>query len=189
MTRSSVCTVASFSHNADFLSDVDSRRTPSNATAAAGASGTPELIDPGGKLVRHPLAIAGLAGSANAATVNVRKTQREARVPAAPALGMVTGHIGDVFHRGAETSGTNHGAIGAAQTPGCDFVPLRAFKILIEQFLETGSVNFANLIVGCGFDCRFRIVEIGVFGRSGFKFGKYLRSAFAAGFDQESVGA
>ena len=37
----------------------------------------------------------------------------KAGIPLSPAFGMFAGQVGNVFHRCAETGGTNHGAVRA----------------------------------------------------------------------------
>src|SRR5512144_131653 len=75
------------------LGDVDTDRTPDDAAAAADAPRSFELLPPRRQLVRHPLAIAGGAGPANATAVDVAEFAGEAGIPLAPALGDCTGKV------------------------------------------------------------------------------------------------
>src|ERR1035441_2297747 len=70
----------------ELLRDVDARRAPCNAAAAAGATRRAELLLPPRQLVSQPLPVTRLHARAHAAAVNVGETLREARVPQPPAL-------------------------------------------------------------------------------------------------------
>ena len=73
---------------ADLLGDVDAHRAPGDAAAAADAARAAELVEPGGELVGHPLAVARPRRRPHAAAVDVGEVEREAGVPASPALGV-----------------------------------------------------------------------------------------------------
>src|SRR6266508_3391295 len=60
------------------LGDVDRHRAPGNAAPAADAARGPELVDPGGELVGHPLAIARGRRVADAAAMDVGVVEGEA---------------------------------------------------------------------------------------------------------------
>ena len=76
----------------------------------------------------HPLPVAGFGGGSHAASVDVGKTQSEARIPTAPTLGMIAGHVTDIFHSRAEAGRADHGAVGASQAALSDVVPARMVK-------------------------------------------------------------
>src|SRR5699024_6508858 len=95
------------------LGDVDAGRAPGDASPAADAAGGAELLVPGAQLVGDPLAVAGLATGPHAAAVQVGEVEVEARVPAAPPLGVVAGEVADVLGGGAEAGRADHGAVAA----------------------------------------------------------------------------
>src|SRR6188472_2016437 len=84
------------------LGDVDRHRTPGDAPATADAAGGPELVDPGGELVGHPLAVARARRVPDAAAMDVGMVEREAGVEQPHTLGFLTGEIGDVLDGVAE---------------------------------------------------------------------------------------
>src|SRR5208337_2295561 len=122
-----------FPDGANLLSDINAHRAPGDATAATDAARTAKLVNPGGELVGHPLAVARFGGTADIATVNVRKILRKTGVPFTPALGVRTADIADILDRGAEAGGTDHGAIGAGQATVGDVLPARMIEVVIEQ--------------------------------------------------------
>src|SRR5690242_6158078 len=69
------------SDRGDLLSDVDGHRAPGDAASAADAARGAELVDPRRQLVRHPLAVARAARTADAPAVDVGVLEGEARVP------------------------------------------------------------------------------------------------------------
>src|SRR5579872_6415722 len=95
----------------DLFGDIDSHRTPGNAAAATDAARCAELIDPGGQLVGHPLPVPGERGRPHNTPVNIRVLGGEARVPAAPALAVIAGQIGNLLDGAAKTGRTYHRAI------------------------------------------------------------------------------
>src|SRR5579875_4106355 len=112
-----------FPNGPDFLRDINAHRAPGDASAAAYASGSPKLVDPGGQFVGHPLTIAGFSTGTHAASVDVRMVHREAGIPSLPAFGVISFQVRDVLDRRAKTRGADHRAIGAGQTTGRNVVP------------------------------------------------------------------
>src|SRR3989304_6523764 len=68
--------------------DVNGNRTPGDAAPATHAARRAKLVDPGGQLVGHPLAIPGPCRGPHGTAVDVRKVHGEARVQLAPACGV-----------------------------------------------------------------------------------------------------
>src|SRR5579864_216662 len=169
MMRSSVSMTLRLPYSLSFLSDVDSYGTPGNAPSAAYTSRSAELVDPRSQLVSHPLAIASFSGSANVAPVDVRKAQREARVPTAPALGLMTGHVGYVLYRGAKTGGTDHGAVGARQAASGDVVPAWVVEVLVQQLFDSDSIDASHLLASRTVHCSFCLMQICTGGLSGLQ--------------------
>src|SRR4030042_2372325 len=95
---------------ARFLRDVDGNRTPGYAAPATHAARSAELIDPGGQLVSHPLAIAGPGRGPAGAAVDVREVHGEAGVQPAPAFDVLAGQGGDVLHGDRKSGGADEGA-------------------------------------------------------------------------------
>src|SRR5215211_8945379 len=97
------------------LGDVDRHRAPGDAAPAADAAGGPELVDPGGELVGHPLAVARGRRVADAAAVDVGVIQGEAGVPAPHPLGLLPGEVAHVLDRVAEAGRADQGAVAAGE--------------------------------------------------------------------------
>src|ERR1035437_5645177 len=162
MMRSRFSMTVFLPYGPDFLRNVDSHRAPGNAAPAAHTSRSAELVDPRRQLVGHPLAVTSFAGSADAASVDIGKTLREARIQTAPALGMFASNIGYVFDRGAETRGADHGAVGAGQAAGGNVVPAWMLEILVEQIFDALSVDASALLAGRPVHRRFGLMPIRV---------------------------
>src|SRR5208283_196898 len=177
----------SFPQRADLFGNINAYGTPGDTAPATYASGTAKLINPRCQLVRHPLPVARLAGGSYAASVNVGKTLGKAGIPLPPAFRVVAGHIAGVFHRGAEASGTNHGAIGASQAAGSDVVPARMVEILMQQLLDPGVVDAANLLAGGFLHAGFRFLQVRVRDRGSLHFVQYLGAALASRPHQEAM--
>src|SRR4030095_3357742 len=92
-----------FTDGARLFGDVNSHRAPRDASPAADAARSSELVYPRRQFVRHPLPVARPRRRAHAAAVNVGEIHREARIPPAPSLGMLARQIRHVFHGSAET--------------------------------------------------------------------------------------
>src|SRR3990167_2877147 len=114
----------SFPDGPRFCRDVDARRTPGDAPAAAGAAQGSELCLPRAQLVRQPLAVAGAHGLPPAAAMNVRVVDAEAGIPAPAARGLAAREIGGVLHRAAEAGRADQGAVGASQAARGHVVPV-----------------------------------------------------------------
>ena len=71
----------------------------------------------------------------------VREIQSETRVPSLPAFRMFAGKIRRIFSRGAETGGTNHGAITAGKASCGLLLPDGAFEVAREHFLQAGGIE------------------------------------------------
>src|SRR3954451_5099849 len=95
----------------NLFGDVDRHRAPGDAAPAADAARGAELVDPGGELVGHPLAIARLRRGVDAAAVDVGVVEREARIPQAGTLRLLAGEVRDVLDRVAEAGGADHRAV------------------------------------------------------------------------------
>src|ERR1039457_7175811 len=145
---SSCVSLISFADRVYFFGDVDRHRTPRDAASAAGASRRAELVEPGGELVRHPLAIARLGGGANAAAVDIRVLHGETGVPLLDALGGRARQIGVVFHSGAEARGTYERAVGAVEAACGDVLPARMLVIGVQELLDSGGVHGAAHVGG-----------------------------------------
>src|SRR5208283_3164241 len=158
MMRSRFSMILYLPNRPNFFRNVDAGRAPRYAPSAPYASRAAELVNPRGQLVGHPLPVAGLAGIANVAPVDVREPQRETRIPAPPALGVIASNIGDVFDGGAEARGAHHRAIRTCQASACNFVPPRMLEIPVEQFLDAGGVDASHLLPRCGFDGSVRLL-------------------------------
>src|SRR5262249_6162796 len=78
----------------DLHSHVDPNRAPGDAPPKANAPGHIELVVPGGKLVRQPLAIAPANGGAEITAVNMGELRVEATIPVPHALDILRPEIG-----------------------------------------------------------------------------------------------
>ena len=125
----------------DLLREIDRHRTPRDASAAAHASGRPELVVPGGELVGQPLPVARLRGRAHAPPVDMGEVHGETRIPRSPPLGVIAGEIRRVLDGAAETGRTGHRAVGAGQTSRRHFVPTRVLEIAGEQLGDALDVH------------------------------------------------
>jgi len=86
--------------------------------------------------------------------MDVGKIQRKTGIPAPPAFGVLAAEIRYVFNRRAKTGGTDHGAVGAAQTARRYVVPTGVLEIALQEFPDTGGIHGpAHLTAGCR-DCR-----------------------------------
>src|ERR1035437_1881929 len=187
MMRSRVSILASFPNSPDILGDVDTHRAPGYATTAANTSRTAELVDPGGQLVSHPLAIACFGGGSDTASVNIGKALCEAGIPAAPAFGVISGNASYIFHRGAVACGADHRAVGTRQATAGHVVPARMLKVLVEKLLDASGIDAAHLLARRRFHPRpgFLAVCCGSWNR--FQLSEYLGAAIATRVYQEAV--
>src|SRR5215471_2193624 len=126
---------------AHLFGDVDGHRAPGNAAPTAHAARSAKLIDPGGELMRHPLAIPRSGRGANAPTVDVGKVHGEARIPFLPPLRSLTRQIGHILDRGAETRRANHGAVGAGKASCRYVVPAWMLVVAVKQPLDVGRIH------------------------------------------------
>jgi len=110
--------------------------------------------------VGHPLPVASFSRGSDTTSVDIGKTQREARIPATPVLGMVPGHVAHVFHGRAEAGGTNHRAIGARQAAPGDLVPVRVLKVVVEELFDSCGINASHLLAGGGLQRRLHFPKI-----------------------------
>src|SRR5579872_5616827 len=142
-TGCSVCTVTAILHlnGGNLCGDVNAHGAPGDAAAAADTARAAELIPPGRELVRHPLAVAGARGRVDAPSVDVRMGSGEAGVPPARPFGCFPGEVGCVLDGGAETGGTDHGAVAARQTAFGDLLPAGTVEIAEEQLPGLSGVE------------------------------------------------
>src|ERR1039457_3397665 len=187
MMRSRVSILASFPNSPDLLGDVDTHRAPGYATTAANTSRTAQLVDPGGQLVSHPLAIACFGGGSDTASVNIGKALCEAGIPAAPAFGVIPGNVSHIFDGSAKAGRADHGAIGTRQAAACDIVPTWMIKVLVEKFFDTRGVDAANLLACRSFHAGFGLLPVFLLSWNQFQFSEYFSTAFAAGGYKEAV--
>src|SRR5215208_2395515 len=118
------------------LGDVDRHRAPGDAAATADAAGGPELVDPGGELVSHPLAVPRARRVADAATVDVGVVEREAGVKQSHPLGLFASEVGDVLDGVAEAGRADQGAVAASEATLGDLVPAGVLHVAVEQLLD-----------------------------------------------------
>src|SRR5215469_14039612 len=183
MMRSRGSIFSSFPNGADLFGDVDADRTPGNAASTADASRTAELVDPRGELVGHPLAIAPLGRSSDAASVNIRKVLCETGIPAAPALGVITANFAYILDGCTKACGTNHGAIGTRQTTTGHIVPPRVLEVLVEKLFDSRSIDAAHLLPGRGLHFCSSLLTVFLRGWNSHQFGEDLDSTIAARCD------
>src|SRR3954454_3365736 len=131
------------------LGEVDADGAPRDAAPAADAAGAAELVDPGGELVRHPLAIARARRAPNGAAVGVRVVDGEAGVPALMAVDAPAREVGRVLDGRAEAGGANHRAVAAGEAPLCDVVPARVLVVAVQELLEAVRVELAAHLGAC----------------------------------------
>lgn len=117
----------------NLFGDVDPHRAPCDTAPAAYTARFPELVDPRGELVSHPLAVSRFPRPPYASPVEVRKAGCKTGVPVPPALGVISGHVTHVLHDRAEASGAHHGAVAASQASLRDVVPPRMLEVSIQQ--------------------------------------------------------
>ena len=176
-----------FPDSPGFFRNVDSHRTPGNAAPASNASRCAKLIDPRTELVRHPLPVASLRGGSDGTAVDVRKTQREARIPTAPSLGVISGHVADIFDSRAETGRADHRAVSAGQTTPGNIVPARVVKALAEKILDPVGVDATHLLARSFLNCDLHLLQIFFAGRRYFQPSQYPCANFGSGFHKEAV--
>src|ERR1019366_178149 len=123
------------------LGDVDADRAPRDAAPAAHAPGAAELVDPGGQLVGHPLAIARARGRTHRAPVDVGVVHREARVPALVAPPVLARQVGHVLHARTEAGGAHHRAVPAREAALGHLIPARVLEVAIQQVPDVCDVE------------------------------------------------
>ena len=171
----------------DLLGDVDADRAPGDAAAAADAPGRAELVVPGAELVRHPLPVARASRGPDAAAVDVRVVDREARVPDTPPLRLAAGEVGLVLDGRAEAGRADERAVAAREAAVCDVVPARMLEVAREQVAEVEGLHRAAHLVGGGRNRLLRGLEVGRDRRAAGELGEHLGTAVAAGLDEEPV--
>src|SRR5579885_3834916 len=127
----------------ELLGDVDADGAPGDAAAAADAARRAELVDPRGELVRQPLPVPGAPGRPDAAAVDVRVVEREARVPHPGALGVEAGEVGRVLDRGAEARRTDERAVGTAEAARRDVLPVRVLEVFEQDLPQAVGLEAA----------------------------------------------
>jgi hypothetical protein len=120
-------------------------RAPSDAPAAADATGGTELIDPVRQFVGHPLPVARGARGADGTAVDVGKIAGKAGVPLLNPRGVEAVETALVFHRGAEAGGANHGAIAAGKAAASDVLT----GMGTGQFLELSVSRLRPICSRC----------------------------------------
>ncbi len=137
--------------------------------------------------MRQPLAIARLGGDAHASAMDVGERQRVTRIPAPPALGGVAGDIGGVFHRDAETSGTDLRAVAARQASLRDVVPVRVIEVVAQQFADPRGVEAPVDFRGGGGGGFARLIAQLGRGVGEFDVAQQFRAGLGADLDHELV--
>ncbi len=135
----------------------------------------------------HPLPVAGLRGRSDGASVDVRKTQGETRIPTTPTLGVIPGYVTDVFYRGAEACGADHGAVGASQAALTDVIPAGMLKVLVEKIFDPVGVDAPRLLVRSFANPGFHLLNILFADWRYFHLRQYLGPAVAAGLHKKAV--
>src|SRR5271157_3040726 len=179
MMPSSVSILPSFPYSPNLLGNIDPHRTPGNTTAAANTSRTAELVDPRSQFVGHPLPVARLGGGSDTSPMDIRKTLREAGIPPAPTLGVVTGYVAHIFHGCTEARRADHGAIGAGQAACGNVIPARMLEVLVEKLFDSCGVDAAHLLA-CRCYGRVCFLRILFSGRSHLQFGEHLGATITA---------
>src|SRR3954452_9103132 len=171
------------------LGDVDRRRAPRDAATAPDATRRPELVDPGGELVGHPLAVARARRAADAAAVDVGVPEREARVPHADALGLVAGEVGHVLDVAAEARRAHHRAVAARQAAIGHVVPARMLEVVGEQVLDPARVERPRLARRRVLRRRRATGQARSARQPRGDVGEHRRALLAAGLGEEAVAA
>src|SRR5208283_1556234 len=179
MMRSRVSILASSPNSPNLLGDVDAHRAPGYATTAANTSRTAELVNPGGQLVSHPLAIACFGGGSDTASVNIGKALCEAGIPAAPAFGVISGNVSYIFHRDAKACGADHRAVGTRQATAGHVVPARMLKVLVEKLFDASGIDATHLLARRRFHPRSGFLAVFCGSRNRFQLSQYLGAAIA----------
>ena len=128
----------------DLFGDVDANGTPGDTSSTAHTSGRTKLINPGGELMGQPVSITGSCGGPDTPSVNIGKVLGKARIPLAPAFGVRSSEVRDVFGRGAKTGGADHGAVAAGKATRGHLFPAGVIGILVEEILDTRRVELAS---------------------------------------------
>src|SRR5919202_5134321 len=134
------------------LGDVDRHRAPGDAAPAAHAARRAELVDPGGQLVGHPLAVAGTAAGADAAAVDVGVLEVEAGVPAPGALGLLAREVGDVVDAVAEARGADQRAVAAGQAAVGHLLPAGVLEVAQQELADIAGLHRAAHLRGGALD-------------------------------------
>ena len=92
----------------------------------------------------QPVSITGSRGGPDTPPVNIGKVLGKARIPLAPAFGVRSGEVRDVFDRGAKTGGADHGAVAAGKATRGHLFPAGVIGILVEEVLDTCRVEMAS---------------------------------------------
>src|SRR5271157_4412187 len=164
MVRRSLNRIA-FADGASLDRNINSHRTPRDAAAATDAARYAKLVNPGGELMHHPLAITRSRSSTHASAVDVGEVHREARVPFPPAFGVLASQVSSVFHRGAEAGGAHHGAVRARQATVRHVVPLRMLVVAVEEFLDSARVQAAAHVARGVIQDALSVLLVSVVGR------------------------
>lgn len=141
-----------FSDVSRFLGDIDADRTPGQTPSATNTPHHSKLLHPVGKLVGHPLAIAGFGRLTNAATMDVREIGGKTRIPALPPFRRFTGKISYFLYCRTEAGRANQCAVSTRQTAFSGFLPTRVVEIAIQ---DVGEILGFKLRL----DPEFRLLE------------------------------
>ena len=72
--------------------------------------------------------------------MNVTEFCIKAGIPLSPSLSLRARQIRDVLDRRAEARWTDHRTIGAIQTSRCDLLPVWIFKVVVNNFSDSGPI-------------------------------------------------
>lgn len=131
----------SLSKSTQLLGEIDPDRAPRDAPAAADAARLPELVVPRPELVGEPVPISRSDTRANDAGGEIRKLEREARVPPAPPFGVVAREVGHILDGRAEARRADHRAIGATKAALADIEPRRTLCVALQKIARSCRVD------------------------------------------------
>ena len=172
----------------DLLGDVDADRAPGDAAAAADAARRAELVEPGRRACASSTADSASASiGADAAAVDVGEIEREARIPAPDAFGLVAGEVGHVLDRRAEAGRTDHRAVAAATGSARRRRPSADARGCAQSRSRMSSCPSAGPCAPRRARTTPRPREVGRRRRRAQEAGEHLGAALAAGLDEEAV--